>query len=174
MSYSVHAYLTDAAKIKILYESKNKRLYEELKYNIKSSLKELDEYFFNSLPVNVSSVNILADIFNGFIRYPDLGYMYVYIYEKIVEWYGEDIFCKENLWELDAQSTFIPIPLSKDFPYVISIEAKNLIQKKKEKYVFLKEGEGIGYSDYNEEMNDLIFILDEAIDKSRDLVIFVY
>lgn len=173
MSYSVHAYLTDAAKIKILYESKNKKLYEELMSNIKSSLKELDEYFFDSLPVNVSSVNILADIFNGVIRYPDLGYMYVYIYEKIVEWYGEDIYCNENRWELDAQSTFIPIPLSKDFPYVISIEAKDLIQKK-EKYMSLSENEGIGYYDYEEELADLEFILDEAIDKSKDLVIFVY
>jgi hypothetical protein len=45
---------------------------------------------------------------------------------------------------------------------------------KKKKFLALKEGKGIGDYDYKEEIEDLTFILDEAIEKSSDLVLCVY
>ena len=96
-----------------------------------------------------------------------------YVYEKVCEYYGRIIYNTENLWQLDKQSTFIPIPLSDDFPYIISIPVSEL-EIKKQQYAALEAGNGIGDYDYEEEMDDLNFIFDEAVETQKDLIITVY
>ncbi len=66
-----------------------------------------------------------------------------------------------------------PIPLSSDFPYIISIPVSDLESKRTE-YTSLQEGNGIGDYDYEQEMDDLNFIFDEAVEAQKDLVIMVY
>ena len=75
----------------------------------------------------------------------------------------------QPLWK----STFIPIPLSDDFPYIISLPVSELESKRTE-YNSLEEGNGIGDYNYEEEMDDLNFIFDEAVEAQKDLVIMVY
>jgi len=173
MSYSVHAYLTDTKKVSSVYGSKSQNIFNELSTKFKNGLEDLDNYFSDIINSQQNAFEVLKDIINGQIRFSDIPFMYGYIYEKICEYFGEEIYDAENNWELDTQSAFIPIPLSPDFPYIISIERENLKDKKR-KYLSLKQGEGIGGYDYEEEISDLAYILDKAIEKSKDLVIFVY
>ena len=137
MSYSVYAYLTDADKVKSVYGACDNLLINQLKIALKQELDSLNDYFSDSLNTDKDAYAALADIVNGEIRYPD---------------------CAENLWQLDSQSTFIPIPLSSDFPYIISIPVSDLESKRTE-YTSLQEGNGIGDYDYEQEMDDLNFTL---------------
>ena len=162
MSYSVCAYLTEADRVKSVYGTCDNLLLNQLKAALKQELDSLNDYFSDRLSTNMGAYAALADIVNGKIRYPEMAFLYGYVYEKICNHYGTQIYCAENLWQLDSQSTFIPIPLSDDFPYIISI------------YSSLQEGNGIGDYDYEQEMDDLNFIFDEAIEVQKDLVIMVY
>ncbi len=195
MSYSVCAYLTEADKVKSVYGTCDNQLINQLKVALKQELDTLNDYFSDSLNTDKDayaaladivngeirdSLNTdkdayaaLADIVNGEIRYPEIAFMYGYVYEKICNHYGTQIYCAENLWQLDSQSTFIPIPLSSDFPYIISIPVSDLESKRTE-YTSLQEGNGIGDYDYEQEMDDLNFIFDEAVEAQKDLVIMVY
>jgi hypothetical protein len=173
MSYSIHAYLTDSEKVTSVYGSGNQNIFDELYTSLKNDLDSLDNYFSDSLEPPENAFEVLKDFINGVVRFPNIPYMYGYVYEKICEYYGEEIYNAEYLWELEAQSAFVPILFSADFPHIISIK-KHQLQDKKKKYLSLKEGEGIGDYDYNEEIEDLIFILDTAIEKSSDLVLYVY
>lgn len=173
MSYSVCAYLTEADKVKSVYGAHDNLLLNQLKAALKPGLDSLNDYFSDSLNADMDAYAVLADIVNGEIRYPEIAFMYGYVYEKICNHYGTQIYCAENLWQLDSQSTFIPIPLSDDFPYIISIPVSELESKRTE-YNSLEEGNGIGDYDYEEEMDDLNFIFDEAIEAQNDLVIMVY
>lgn len=56
---------------------------------------------------------------------------------------------------------------------IISIPVSELESKRTE-YTSLQEGDGIGDYDYEQEMDDLNFIFDEAIEAQKDLVIMVY
>ena len=173
MSYSVYSYLTDADKVKSVYGACDNLLITQLKIALKQELDSLNNYFSYSLNMDKDAYAVLADIVNGEIRYPEIAFMYGYIYEKICNHYGTQIYRAGNLWQLDSQSTFIPIPLSSDFPYIISIPVSDLENKRTE-YSSLKEGNGIGDYDYEQEMDDLNFIFDEAIEAQKDLVIMVY
>ena len=173
MSYSVHAYLTDAKKVSSVFGSCDQKIFNELSLSLKNDFEDLDNYFSDQVNSQKNAFDVLKDIINGKIRFPDIPFIYGYVYEKICEHFGNEIYNAENIWELDNQSVFIPIPLSTDFPYIISIE-KYQLQEKREKFLSLKEGEGIGDYDYEEEMSDLAFIFDEAIEKSKDLVICIY
>lgn len=173
MSYSVYSYLTDADKVKSVYGACDNLLITQLKIALKQELDSLNNYFSYSLNMDKDAYAVLADIVNGEIRYPEIAFMYGYIYEKICNHYGTQIYRAGNLWQLDSQSTFIPIPLSGDFPYIISIPVSDLENKRTE-YTSLKEGNGIGDYDYEQEMDDLNFIFDEAIEAQKDLVIMVY
>ena len=159
MSYSVCAYLTEADKVKSVYGTCDNLLLNQLKAALKPGLDSLNDYFSNSLNADMDAYAVLADIVNGEIRYPEIAFMYGYVYEKICNHYGT--------------STFIPIPLSDDFPYIISIPVSELESKRTE-YNSLEEGNGIGDYDYEQEMDDLNFIFDEAIEAQKDLVIMVY
>ena len=173
MSYSVCAYLTEADKVKSVYGVRDNLLLNQLKTALKPGLDCLSDYFSDNLNTDMDAYAVLADIVNGEIRYPEIAFMYGYVYEKICNHYGTQTYCAENLWQLDSQSTFIPIPLSDDFPYIISIPVSELESKRTE-YNSLEEGNGIGDYDYEEEMDDLNFIFDEAIEAQKDLVIMVY
>ena len=163
MSYSVCAYLTEADKVKSVYGTCDNQLINQLKVALKQELDTLNDYFSDSLNTDKDAYAALADIVNGEIRYPEIAFMYGYVYEKICNHYGTQIYCAENLWQLDSQSTFIPIPLSSDFPYIISIPVSDLESKRTE-YTSLQEGNGIGDYDYEQEMDDLNFIFDEAVE----------
>ena len=174
MSYSVFAYLTDASKVASVFGSNNKKLFNELSASLKTDFEYFDNYFSDNLkPYQSSSEEVLKDIINGKIRFPDIPFLYGYVYEKICEYYGTQIYNAENLWELEEQSAFMPIPFSSDFPHIISIENKQL-KEKKTKFLALEAGNGIGDYDYEEEIADLTYILDEALEQSKDLVICVY
>ncbi|GHT64773.1 hypothetical protein AGMMS50239_23110 [Bacteroidia bacterium] len=173
MSYSVYAYLTDANKVASIYGSKNQKIFDELSASMKNDWENLDNYFSDKLNPQKNILAVLNDIINSNIRFSDIPFMYGYVYEKICEYYGNLIYNTENLWELEEQSAFIPIPFSTGFPHIISIRKTHLKDKKK-KFLSLKEGEGIGDYDYEQEIDDLTYILDEAIEKSKDLIICVY
>jgi hypothetical protein len=173
MSYYVHAYLTDAKKVSSVYGSKSHDIFNELSFSLKNDLENLNNYFSDSINPQRNAFDVLKDIVNGKVNYPDIPFMYGYVYEKVCEYFGEEIYNSENIWQLDKQSVFIPIPLSSYFPYIISINS-NSIQVKKKQYLSLKEGQGIGDYDYEEEIEDLKFIFDEAIEKKKDLLICVY
>ena len=129
--------------------------------------------FESEISPSEDAYSVLADIVNGEKRSPHMAFMYGYVYEKVCEYYGRIIYNAENLWQLDEQSSFIPIPLSDDFPYIISIPMSEL-EIKKQQYTALEAGNGIGDYDYEEEMDDLNFIFDEAIEARKDLIITVY
>ena len=171
MSYSVCAYLTEADKVKSVYGVCDNLLLNQLKAALKQELDSLKDYFNDRLNTDMDAYAALADIVNGEIRHPEMAFLYGYVYEKICNHYGTQIYCAENLWQLDSQSTFIPIPLSDDFPYIISVSD---LEGKRAEYSLLQEGNGIGDYDYEQEMDDLNFIFDEAIETQKDLVIMVY
>lgn len=173
MSYSVYAYLTDADKIKKMYGSCDSKLFNQLSSLFRNELDELNEYFRSYINTSKDAYVILSDIINGEIHFPEIAFMYGYVYEKICKHYGRMIYNTENIWELDKQSAFIPIPFSDNFPYIISVQVFEL-EAKKEKYNTLKQGDGIGDYDYDQEMADLNFIFDEAIEAQKDLMIIVY
>ena len=173
MSYYVYAYLTEADKVKSVYRACDNQLLNQLKVMLKQPLDSLNDYFSDSLNTGKDAYAVLTDIVNGEIRYSEIAFMYGYVYEKICNLYGTQIYYTENLWQLDSQSTFIPIPLSDDFPYIISIPVTDLESKRTE-YTSRQEGDGIGDYDYEQEMDDLNFIFDEAIEAQKDLVIMVY
>lgn len=173
MSYYVYAYLVDADKVKAVYGSHNVDLLNHLSSSLKEKLDNLNNYFRSKISPSENAYSVLADIVNGEKRSPYIAFMYGYVYEVICEYYGRIIYNAENLWQLDEQSTFIPIPLSNDFPYIISIPISEL-EIKKQQYTALEAGNGIGDYDYEEEMDDLNFIFDEAIEAQKDLIITVY
>ena len=173
MSYSVYACLTDAKKVSSIYGAKNQNLIGELSAAIKSELDNLDDYFADTLSPQQNAFEVLKDIVDGRISFPEIPFMYGYVYEKICEYFGVQIFNAEYLWELEEQSAFIPIPFSPDFPHIISIE-KAQLKEKKEKFLALQVGSGIGDCDYEEEINDLTYIFDEAIEQYKDLIICTY
>ena len=173
MSYSVYTYLTDAKKVMYVYGSKDKQIFNRLYQSLKDGFDQIDSSFSDRINNKNNSYAILENIVNGKIQFPEVPYMYGYVYEKICEFYGYPIFNDEYIWQLDNQSAFIPIPFSQDFPYIISVGTKSL-QHKKEQYLSLKEGQGIGDYDYDQEREDLTFIFDEAIERNMDLIISVY
>lgn len=173
MSYYIHAYLIDSDKVKSVYGSHDMDLLNHLASLLKEKLDGLNNYFGSEISPSEDAYSVLADIVNGEKRSPHIAFMYGYVYEKICEYYGRIIYNAENLWQLDEQSAFIPIPFSDDFPYIISIPVAEL-ENKKRQYTALEEGNGIGDYDYEEEMDDLNFIFDEAIEAQKDLVITVY
>lgn len=158
MSYYVHAYLVDADKVKTVYGSHDMDLLNQLSSSLKEKLDSLNNYFGSEISLSEDAYSVLTDIVNGEKRSPHMAFMYGYVYEIICEYYGRIIYNAENLWQLDEQSTFIPIPLSNDFPYIISIPVSEL-EIKKQQYTALEAGNGIGDYDYEEEMDDLNFIL---------------
>lgn len=173
MDYSVHAYLTDAKKIEAVFGSKSASVLEEIKAKYNKELEFCNDTFGDDITSQKDAFTALHDIVEGKITCPGPDFLYGYVYELICRFYGKIIYSAPGLWHFDERSTFIPIPPCKEFPYIISIPASEL-ENRKRKYTALKKGQGIGDYDYEQEMDDLNFIFDEAIEVQKDLVIMVY
>ncbi len=173
MDYSVHAYLTDAKKIGAVFGSKSASVFEEIKAKYNKELEFYNDAFEDDITPQKDVFAVLSDIVEGRITCPELDFLYGYVYELICKFYGKIIHSAPGLWHFDERSAFIPIPLSKEFPYIISIPASEL-ENRKLKYMALKKGQGIGDYDYEQEMDELNYIFDEAIEAQKDLVIMVY
>ena len=83
MSYSVCVYLTEVDKVKSVYGACDNLLLNQFKAALKPGLDSLNDYFSDSLNTDMDAYAVLADIVNGEIRYPEIAFMYGYVYEKI-------------------------------------------------------------------------------------------
>lgn len=181
MSYSVLSYLTDSAEIKKVYGSRNKKLLATLLDEFSEDFDILNEDFENDLDKNENAQEILEDIIDGEIRFPEIAFMYGYVYEKICEYYGELIFPPNDelstgyYWDVPKQTykAFIPIPFSDDFPEIFSIENKDL-KSNKERFLSLFDREDVDEETFRIEKEDFEFIFNQAMEENKDLVFFLY
>ena len=98
MSYSVCAYLTEADKVKSVYGACDNLLLNQLKAALKPGLDSLNDYFSDNLNTDMNAYAVLADIVNGEIRYPEIAFMYGYVYEKICNHYvNANLLCGKPL-----------------------------------------------------------------------------
>ncbi|MCX8534239.1 DUF7691 family protein [Chryseobacterium luquanense] len=183
MGYYVTGYVTDSANIKNLYGSKDQEILTSLLNELSDSLDELnDDFDFDdNLNEEKNSQAVLTDIINGEIRFPELAYLYGYVYEKLCEYFGEivdspnDEFSTNYYWEIPKETykAFIPIPFSSDFPEVYSIYAADL-QTEKSKFLALTERKGVDSDYLKTEKEDFEFAFNKAIKENKDLVFFLY
>jgi hypothetical protein len=181
MSYSVVSYLTDSNEIKKLYGSKDKELLASLLNELSEELDNLNDDFEDDISDDKNSQEVLTDIINGETRFPELAFMYGYVYEKLCGHYGEEIippndeFSTNYYWAVPKQTykAFIPIPFSSDFPEIYSIPTTGL-QKEKDKFLALKKRDGIDEDYLKMEKEDFEFTFDKAIEDKKDLVFFLY
>lgn len=183
MGYYVTSYLTDSAKIKKIYGSKDAKLLNALLNDLSEELDTLnDDFDFDDeIDENKNSQKVLADIINGEINFPELDYLYGYVYEKLCEYFGEiiappnDEFSTNYYWEIPKETykAFIPIPFSSDFPEVYSIYAEDL-QLEKAKFLALTERKGVDVDYLKTEKEDFEFVFNKAIEENKDLVFFLY
>ncbi|WJS96867.1 hypothetical protein NYQ10_10520 [Flavobacterium johnsoniae] len=181
MGYYITSYLTDSSEIKKIYGSKNEKLLATLIKELSEELNSLNEDFDYELTANKNSKEILTDIINGEVRFPEIAFMYGYIYEQLCKYYGKiiappgDEYSTPYYWEIPKSSykAFISIPFSDDFPEIYSIEVNNL-ETERDLFLSLKERKGISEEDLNIEKEDFKFIFAEAIKQKKDLVFFLY
>ena len=183
MSYSVISYLTNSTEIKKLYGSKDKELLVYLLNELSDELNDLnnDFDFDDNIGDDKNSQEVLADMINGDIRFPELAYMHGYVYEKICRHYGEEIvppndeFSTNYYWAIPKQTykAFIPIPFSSDFPEIYSIPT-NELQTEKNKFLALTKRDDVDEDYLKMEKEDFEFTFDKAIENSKDLVFFLY
>lgn len=181
MNYSVVSYLTDSTEIKKVYGSKNKALLATLLEHFSDELDTLNEDFKNDLDKNENAQEILKDIINGEIRFPEIAFMYGYVYEKICDYYGElvlppnDELSTGYYWDVPKQTykAFIPIPFSDDFPEVFSIQHTDL-KTNKERFLALFDREDVDEETFRIEKEDFEFIFNQAMEENKDLVFFLY
>lgn len=183
MSYSVVSYLTNSTEIKKLYGSKNQKLLASLLDELSDELDDLnDDFDFDdNIGDAKNSQEVLTDIINGDIRFPELDYMYGFVYEKLCGHYGEQIFPPNDefstnyYWAIPKQTykAFIPIPFSSDFPEIYSIPTTEL-QAEKDKFLALTERDGVDEDYLKMEKEDFKFTFDKAIEDNKDLVFFLY
>ena len=65
---------------------------------MKQELDTLNDYFSDSLNTDKDAYAALADIVNGEIRYPEIAFMYGYVYEKICNHYwNANLLCGKPL-----------------------------------------------------------------------------
>ena len=181
MGYNVTSYLTKSSEIKKLYGSRDQKLLTTLLHDLSEELESLNNDFDYEFNENEDSQQILTDIINGEVRFPELAFMYGYVYELLCKYYGKTVlppnkeYSTTYYWEIPKSpyKAFIPIPFSDDFPEVYSIEVNNL-EKEKDLFLSLIERNGIDNEGLNIEKEDFRFIFEEAIEQNKDLVFFVY
>lgn len=180
MGYYVQSYLTDSDEIKKVYGSKNKTLLSSLLKKLSKELNELNDYFEDKLSDKINSQEILTDFINGEIRFPELDFMYGYVYEKMCEHYGKQVsppndeYSTDYYWNIDkTPQAFVNIPFTNDFPEIYSI-SKNELKLEKDRFLALKNIEGIDKEDLKMDKEDFRFIFNKAIKENKDLVFFVY
>jgi hypothetical protein len=102
--------------------------------------------------------------------------MYVYLYEKIVALFGEQIYCPSDEYNVDyfealelRQSSFFKVPFSKGLPFVHSIKNSDL-KRQKDWFLGLEKPDGISQSKYDADLADYAYAFDKAIQDGKDLV----
>ena len=183
MSYSVTAYLTNSADIVKLHGSKNNNLLAVLLDELSEQLGNLnDDFDFDpNIGRDKNSQEVLRDIINGEIRFPEIAYLYGYVYEKLCQHYGAQVgppneeFSTNYYWAVPKQTykAFIAIPFSSDFPEIFSIPVNDL-PGEKERFLGLSERKGADEEYLKMEKEDFEFAFDKAIEEKKDLVFFLY
>lgn len=176
MGYYISSYLTDANKVKSIFGSKDILLFEELKTKLSDNLEELNDNFEDEFEEEQNSEEVLRDIINGEIRFPNLNFLYGYIYVLLCETFGEQFFTDadeisaEYFWFVSPDnSAFIPILFSDDFPQIVSIPKEDLITQKK---FFIDTQHTPDYRDeYSEDIKAFEEIFDAAMKANKDLVL---
>ncbi len=176
MGYSVQSYLVESAKIKQLYGSKDKVLLSTLLEKFEDKLEDLNATFCDD------AQKILADIINGEVRFPELAFMYGYVYEFLCEYFGKKIFPPNEeyssfyYWSIPNKETykaFIPIPFSDDFPEIYNI-AETDLEMEKQNFLSVSQIDGINEEDLQIEKESFEFAFDKALEQKKDLVFFLY
>lgn len=180
MGYYVSSYLTNAESVRNIFGSKDIVLYEKLTDKFKEGFEKQNDYFSRDLPENVSFGSVLLDIIYGQIRFPNLAFAYGYVYESLCEYCGEKVFPPEGdystnyYWAITkTPKSFIPIPVTFDFPEIYSISYGDL-KTEKQRFLEITEIEGISTEYINLEKEGFAFIFDKAIEEKKDLVFFTY
>ncbi len=181
MGYYVQSYLTDSSEIRKLYGSKNKELLASLLHELSEDLNNLNQYFSEELGDDKNSQKILTDIINGEVRFPKLAFMYGYVYEKLCDYYGEQVFppndeySTDYYWSINKETykAFVPIPFSNDFPEIYSILTTEL-QEEKERFLAPTKIRNVEDEDVESAKEDFKYIFEEALKKNKDLVFFLY
>ena len=180
MGYYVLSYLTNAEDIKKLFGSKNKELYISLLDKLSEDLEDINDSFEDDFVNGVNAQEILSDFIEGEIRFPELDFAYGYIYEKICEHYGEYIippseeYSTNYYWNVPKDpKTFVNIPFSSDFPDIYSI-SKSELKSEKNRFLSLKDLDGVGKEELEAEKKDFEYIFDKAIEENKDLIFVVY
>jgi hypothetical protein len=176
MSYYVSSYLTDADKIKSVFSSKSILVFEQLKAKLNDELEDLNNNFESELEGQQKSQEILQDIINGEIRFPNLNFLYGYVYISLCETFGEQFFTDADdvparyFWLVAPEnSAFITIPFSDDFPQIVSIAKEDLIAQKK--FFFDTQHNPNHKNEYPEDIEAFEQIFDTAIKANKDLVL---
>jgi hypothetical protein len=176
MGYYISSYLTDANKVKSLFGSKDILLFEELKTKLSDNLEDFNNSFEDELEGEQSSEEVLRDIINGEIRFPNLNFLYGYVYISLCETFGEQFFTDaddvsgSSFWLVAPENTaFITIPFSDDFPQIVSISKEDLIPQKK---FFLDVLNNPDFkNEYTEDIAAYKQIFETAINANKDLVL---
>ncbi|MFD2938637.1 DUF7691 family protein [Flavobacterium notoginsengisoli] len=181
MGYYVTSYLTNSSEIKKVYGSKDEKLLTVILNDLSEELDSLNGSFDYAVTENKQSQKILTDIINGEVRFPELAFMYGYVYELLCEYYGEIIFPPNKeysttyYWEIPklTHKAFISIPFSSDFPEIYSIYHNDLEQEK-DLFLSIQKLDGINEETLKALKEDFDYIFDIAIEENRDLVFFLY
>jgi len=170
MGYAIQAYTTDAAKIKQIFGSKDKKLQTEVEAQLAERLADLNDDF-DLEEDEVTAHTILNDLFDGVIRHPEQAHLYGYVYEMLCACFGASIEPENDMYALEfldlivkEYSAFIAIPFSGDFPHIVSIEYKDLDAFKKK---YLRDED-------DEQVRELADTIEHARVHSKDLVFFNY
>lgn len=178
MSYTINTYLTDSVKIKQLFGSKNQELFQEILNTYAEDFEELDDYFEDDYENGANAKEILLDFINGEIRFPNLDFLYGYVFEKLVDFHGELVIPPSEeydvnyYWNIEkTQTAFIDFPFSEDFPELYCISKVDL---NKQKELFLRTSMDNSEEDWTAEKKDFEFIFTKAIAENMDLVFITY
>jgi hypothetical protein len=176
----VNAYITDGEHVAKTFGCKNKLLAQKLLQKLAGHLDYLDDEFEDQLSENKSAKHVLLDIINGKAAYTDLPLMYMYIYEKIVLGFGEQIYAPSDDFnekyfkQLNLEShLFMPVPMVHGLPIIHSIEKINLLEAK-EYFLGAPAWKGATDEEYQEAKADFEFAFNKAIEADKDLVFSYY
>ena len=181
MGYYVQSYLTDATKVKAIFGSKNQPFLTAVTKKLSDDLDDLDDTFSDQTDDKKNATQVLTDIVNGEVRFPELAFMYVYVYEKLVQVFGKlefppnDEYSTDYYWDVekDPYQTFFPLPVPADFPEVYSIANADL-EEEKARFLEPVSRKGLSDEDFEVEKGDFEYIFNKAIEEKKDLVFFVY
>lgn len=180
MSWYIKSYLTDAEKLKKVYGCKNKLFTEKIMLKMRDFLDDLDSDYEEQITFEKNASAVLLDFINGKTSFKDINFMYVLIYERLCDIFGEQVFSPNDEYSvpyfkaLEQKSTvFLPIPTEKKDPFVVSILHKDLARQK-EWYLSLTKPDDMSQKEFDTEQADYAFVFDKAIKEGKDLVFTMY